>query len=485
MPEKDGKSAAWTGVRRFVIALAGFGTLVAAFYVVENWRGRRAFAVFAAAAKTAGVSLNLIEHAPRPVPDAENFAKTPLFNAPLTNEANTGYWQPLEKRVTLRRSNGQEFFLSNQYLADWALARRSDWTALQAKATDVDLDAELRRLAPELAEVAAAAEGPFARYPAEFEKTYGMRLWHIGPLRRLSELLALRATLALERDDAAAAGRDVHTLLRLVHLDRDQPMLISQFIRAHLLRLALSVIWEGALRRSWQAPELASFATDLARIDFLQGARAAYAAECAALTTAVLGVLDDPKARDELIRSLRNDNTALNNPVLRSIIPRGWWLQNVAVAGQVVLDQRVATIDPAHRRVNTGRGSRDAIDAALAERFSGFTVMARITTPTYMTPQLAHAQTAVDLARWAVALERYRLERGEYPETLDPLSTTAGELGALRDVIDGAPYRYRREAGGFRLWSSGWDHRDDDGQRGQSKNSGGDLFTGDWVWVRS
>jgi len=486
MPEARTTSPKWTWVRRLVFGSAILGTLITAFYVVENWRGRRAFAAYAEAAKVAGVSLNILDHAPRPVPDADNFAKTPLFDAPLTSDAHIRYWHPLEKRVSLHRTNGQDFEVSTLYLADWPLARRSDLARLRAEAKDVDFDAELARLAPELTEVGIAAERPFARYPAEFEKTYGMELWHTGAYRRLGELRALRATIALERADGAAAAGDVHTLLRLVYLDRDQPTLLSQLIRAHLLRRALSLFWEGTVRGLWQATDLARFAADLAGLDFLPGTRAAYAAECAAMTTAVRDTLDDAVAQDELIASLRSEIAVLNNRALRSFVPRGWWLQNVAVAGQFVLDQRVAAIDLASRRIRTEVGSRDALEAALAQHFAGFTVMARmVMTSSSLTPQLAHAQTAVDLARWAVVLEQYRLEHNAYPETLDLLRTAAPALDALRDVIEGVPYHYRPEPnGGFRLWSTGWDHRDDDGQTVEPKNGGNDLLTGDWVWLR-
>jgi hypothetical protein len=91
---------------------------------------------------------------------------------------------------------------------------------------------------------------------------------------------------------------------------------------------------------------------------------------------------------------------------------------------------------------------------------------------------------AVDEATMACALERYRLAHGEFPERLDALAPQF--LGKLpHDVINGAPYHYRRTADGrFVLYSVGWNETDDGGQvaLAQSKPARQDLERGDWVW---
>ena len=95
----------------------------------------------------------------------------------------------------------------------------------------------------------------------------------------------------------------------------------------------------------------------------------------------------------------------------------------------------------------------------------------------------ARAQTLVDLARVAIALERYRLVNGKYPEMLDALVPPF--LSRLpHDVINGQPLKYRRTDGGsFLLYSIGWNNKDDGGtvvlsKTGTSVNS----KEGDWVW---
>ncbi|HUZ06052.1 MAG TPA: hypothetical protein VMV89_01045, partial [Candidatus Paceibacterota bacterium] len=100
--------------------------------------------------------------------------------------------------------------------------------------------------------------------------------------------------------------------------------------------------------------------------------------------------------------------------------------------------------------------------------------------------KFAYAQSSVDLARVAIALERYRLAHGGYPDSLDALSPQFMEK-IPHDVIGGQPLHYRRTNDGqFVLYSVGWNETDDggvvvlDGPFGKSGNV--NISKGDWVW---
>ncbi len=67
-----------------------------------------------------------------------------------------------------------------------------------------------------------------------------------------------------------------------------------------------------------------------------------------------------------------------------------------------------------------------------------------------------------ELAVTAIALERYRLEHGGYPQRLDVL--VPGYLNVMpMDAIDGQPLRYRGERETYTLWSIGLNGVDDGG----------------------
>jgi hypothetical protein len=102
--------------------------------------------------------------------------------------------------------------------------------------------------------------------------------------------------------------------------------------------------------------------------------------------------------------------------------------------------------------------------------------------PGRLVTRFANAQAYVALARVAIALERYRLAHGEYPETLDALVPQF--IAKLpRDVINGQPLKYRRtNDGAFVLYSVGWNETDDGGWVAVTKNGHVDWENGDWVW---
>ncbi len=90
----------------------------------------------------------------------------------------------------------------------------------------------------------------------------------------------------------------------------------------------------------------------------------------------------------------------------------------------------------------------------------------------------ARAQTALNQAIVACALERYHLAKGDYPEKLEMLVPQfANQLPV--DVLTGDPYKYRRTGENFVLYSPGWNETDEGGISGKNLY---DEKEGDWVW---
>jgi hypothetical protein len=142
--------------------------------------------------------------------------------------------------------------------------------------------------------------------------------------------------------------------------------------------------------------------------------------------------------------------------------------------------------------------ARHGDDALMAETktASPFNLLERLFIPALgsCARKFAYAQSSVDLARTAMALERYRLAHGDYPESLDALAPQFIEK-VPHDVIGGGPLHYRRTSdpspqssdaasGQFVLYSVGWNERDDGGvvvfNKGSTQAVNRDE--GDWVW---
>lgn len=102
-------------------------------------------------------------------------------------------------------------------------------------------------------------------------------------------------------------------------------------------------------------------------------------------------------------------------------------------------------------------------------------------------PNLLHREAQLDLARTAIAIERYRLAHDTLPATLAAL--VPAYLPAVpTDVIDGTPLHYRPDPDGrgFNLYSVGLDGDDDGGRPAAGRPAA--LFSaetnGDLVWPR-
>jgi hypothetical protein len=146
-----------------------------------------------------------------------------------------------------------------------------------------------------------------------------------------------------------------------------------------------------------------------------------------------------------------------------------------------MVDLEKGTVSPARVRDLQTEATRD-----LSYHWWPYKILARMLFPAIenAVKKLAYAQSATDLARTAIALERYRLAHGEFPESLDALAPQFMEK-IPHDVIGGRPLHYRRtDDGQFVLYSVGWNETDDGGVVVMAKGSspGVDSNKGDWVW---
>jgi hypothetical protein len=108
-------------------------------------------------------------------------------------------------------------------------------------------------------------------------------------------------------------------------------------------------------------------------------------------------------------------------------------------------------------------------------------VMAAIYLPALAGVAQAFARDAATLrtAHAALAIERYRLDHGALPETLDDL--VPDYLDAVpEDPFDGAPIRYRRTEPGYVLYSVYTDLKDDGGVKAEKDQQ--NNWIGDWVF---
>src|SRR5258706_11885670 len=207
-------------LRRTAFVAAAFITLVAVFYVVEAWRGRRAWDQCQRELKAQGEQLDWTAYIPARVPDEQNFIKTPLLEAvAYRGRIDTNRWQAFSDAV---RSLNWNSWVDSQ------TGRKMAWTHDDA----ADLLQALNEIEPQLEELRAASLKPLARFDidrtAPFEESPEINL---VAMRTLSQILAFHASAELALDHREKAFADLRIIHRLSDALKDENTLVTSMIR--------------------------------------------------------------------------------------------------------------------------------------------------------------------------------------------------------------------------------------------------------------
>jgi hypothetical protein len=165
------------------------------------------------------------------------------------------------------------------------------------------------------------------------------------------------------------------------------------------------------------------------------------------------------------------------------LMPSGWFYQNQLRSSKFILEQFLSIGDMRQQTISPTL-AKQADEALRTMRVAPYSTLCKIILPGLVNSprKFAWAQAAVNLARTACALERYRLAHGKYPETLDVLAPQS-IAKVPHDPIGGQPLHYRSmNDGQFILYSVGWNEKDDGGIVSLDKEGSVDLDQGDWVW---
>jgi len=513
-------------IKRFLFGLTCFITLVALFYAEENWRGWHAWNQFKREWEAKGEKFNFTDFVPPPVLDDRNFAFAPVVASSYAmmldksgheiNPRNTNVVNRLQLDLVDHHHEGEAVgygFGSDgpTNRGNWLMAQKADlrewqsyyrWLAAktnefavppqpQTPAQDVLL--ALSKYDPVVEDLRAAAKLPASRFPLEYDKDdpAAILLPHLAAMKRGSQLLQLRAIAELQNGQSETAFDDVKLSLRLADAIRTEPFIITHLVRIAILQITLQPIWEGLAEHRWSDAQLAALDAELAKVDFLADYEFTVRSE-PAFHIRLIDYLEQKRSRyQEFVSMFSNinqrDAEMLNNFPATAIFflaPKGWFDQNKIALVQRRQKWDAPVADAAQQTVSPKLVL--AVEAAQSKTsHSPFNFFAQLEGfLNNYAQKVARGQTAVNLARVAVALERYRLAHGEFPATLDALAPQF-IAKVPHDVIGGQPLQYHRTSDGqFVLYSVGWNETDDGGtvifKDGSTTEL--DLSQGDWVW---
>jgi hypothetical protein len=455
-------------LRRIGKVFLGFCLLWALVHVIEDWRGKRAWEAWQRDQIAKGAVYDLAQLQGPPIPDGDNFAKAPVIQAQLSEQMHPIF------------SGGFKLEAPQKIGANWRTGHAMDLQAWMVANHTSDLAAFLAPAAPRLEELAQAAKRPGNRF--DLPKDDSDISFGLMSLRAAARALNLRALAALRSGKTDPALRDVLTELRLARQVGQDRAIIAQTLQISLSGIAMQTVWEGLESHAWDESQLTQLQDELSKADTLTPFLA-MGQDDRILQFGYWSTLSGHPWWDRKQSFGENASLVLGN----LLIPRGWFYQNQLRADRFLAETWIAATDPKVHRVYPDRAK------AMSTWWSGmkstpYSIFAKHMALTgdmvsFEAQSSADHQVALDEAFVVCALERYRLARKAYPDSLDSLMPAyAAKLPC--DVFTGAPLHYWRDGDGFLLYSIGWDGKDEGGLMAMD-GKGRDLSKGDWPWPQA
>jgi hypothetical protein len=331
-----------------------------------------------------------------------------------------------------------------------------------------ELRAELGKVAAALAKARELADRPQGRYPVTWsEDLIGTLTPHLDDVRTLGRMLALDALLRAHDGDIEGAVRSCRALLNTGRSVGDEPMPISQLVRAVGARDLVRAL-ERALRAGAATPQsleemqraLALEAEEPLLLRVARGSRVCWDQPLELMRTgkfnfapykmraSMLGATGDELIARRQARACQAAYLRHSNAVVE-----------IAKLPSRTQEERFRKLAMPTQRL-----------PALIEGLSGQTDWVKLARTFHM------AQARLRCAAAALATERFRLVERRWPDDLGAL--VPRYLDAVpSDPFDGQPLRRRRWADGLVIYSLGPDRIDDGGKldRGQPGAPGTDV----------
>ena len=515
-------------IRGFSWASAGLLSLVVLFYSIEKWRGKRQWNQVVAAASARGENLSVLSLHPDPVSDDLNFAKIP-FVAPLNDfvermgDRRGGWRDPAKvKRLENISIHGQSNHKKlNSNYQSWATGKplslgelANNWKMELSKAQNTNRDAGktnvvssgqspsilesipgdgdesaramlslLDAFSEELSTIQAAAEThPGCRFPLAYEKGMFMNVPQHPILRDWMQVFCIRAIaeVRLGRGDAALA--DIKTALKLADYNRQLGGFMSGPSWAKYILFCVRPIWEGIEAGKWTGPQLDQIRMLPLGIQPLNHYQTFLREEIWREMDLInqLVPIAPPTGASNLFK---NEDVSLFLWMLDWGYPKGWSFQDQALNYRLY-ERELLVVEPALGRIHMENHLAGPQLQSLDIGYAVFISPKINECMKGILEDLAYSHTTIMQALIACSLEEYRLEHGQYPQSLNDMSPSHPFPS---DPFNGQPFKYLRpEPDRYTLYSVGWNQTDEGGQVHFYEN-GNDkrlqLNEGDWAWV--
>ncbi len=323
---------------------------------------------------------------------------------------------------------------------------------------------QLKALAP-----AVTAARELARLPeGQTEYTtagnpYTTPLPHVGECRMLQRLLTMDMADRLEADDAEGAVESVRAMLNVGRSIGDDPTLVSQLMRMAIDGLAVDALMRVLARCEPTEASLALLQGELLRergepraLYALRGERAMYFELLERLATGALSAEEVAEGhfQDDLAETLRRTANA-----------QEFYRHNQAVGLRLMTRAVENAKRPLHEQGPFWEAWREELLGLRSNVLKGranLMVSMFLSSPDEAGAADQRAAARLGCGAVAIAAERFRRERGRWPESQADMSPDFLNTPVV-DPYDGKPMRIKPIDDGLVIYAVGRDGKDDSG----------------------
>ena len=455
---------------------------VVVVYLVNDWRWQKKWAAYETDARARGVKIYLPEYdRSAEVPDADNFATTPLWKEVFAKDGKGLRATRLKKaselgpKLSVKSKPGSRPPRKN--LANWRASLTLNKESAKSDESVTDAAAVLRGLEfvqPELDELRDGLKRSQCFFPKNFASISDMPYAHFSIFQSAAKLFSLRSFARLSNGDGAGALDDIRSIFGLAGKLESEPTLIAGLVELSIVSTALQAISDGMDTGRWADDQLREIETLTARVNLIRRHVFAMESERSFVNSVFAKyIVDGTRYKDAPQGAPTESNWLLERYLCgRSYVRRNQLWMNSA------LDEELSMWDPAKEQWNPRSRSFSAVELKASwEKYN--LIHAIMTWGVYENAgnRALEAHAKVRMAGIACALERYSAARGSYPEKLD-LLVPDFVATIPHDPCDGQPFRYRLAPDGYLLYSVAINRKDDNGELSNQDPSAGP----DWRW---
>jgi len=411
--------------------------------------------------------------------------------------------------------NGMRMVAPGKAMVGWSQpdARNSDFT----NSWD-DFGAKFAANGPAIELLHQVLERPKLDFQLDYSKGARMLLPQLAPMKRTAQMLDAAAICELHNGDSGAATTNILTLLALVRKDTGDTILISHLVRIAMTAIAIGPTWELLQATNGNDAQLAAVQDAWQRLNFLSDAENSFVMERAWVSVEIEKSRASHEGFKDTVGLMGNSFGGSSggsswSDVLedfaqgpRSAVGEGMWRSSWSYSEELRLLQSDQIVLDGVRMMQTNetRSYKTNFDVMSSRLTSlGFTNTAGALVHALRIPDLRdefggwnflgnalgrtlRMEAARDVVVTAIALKRFQMKHGTWPETLGEL-TPEFLTSATIDPYDGKPLKYHPNTDGtFLLYCVGEDGLDDGGDLTPVRAYGTTTWdwqrARDWVW---